>query len=180
MSINYRRDLWKIIPVSGGRAAEIGVAEGFFSAEMLSWPVNFEKVYMVDRWRCVPSQRGDASNSQEWHDKNYADAMARVAKFGERAVPLRGDSAQMSLLVKPGTLHFINVDGDHTEDGVISDIVHWLPKLVKGGIMAFHDYEAPQYGVKRAVTKFAHANNLDIHLLCEDKPEDAGAYIIIP
>jgi hypothetical protein len=58
------------------------------------------------------------------------------------------------------------------------DIANWFRKLKKGGIMAFHDYEAPQYGVKPAVKEFANRNDYLIHLIPEDKPEDAGAYII--
>lgn len=170
--ITHRRDLGKIIDLSLP-AAEIGVAEGYFSADILSWGVS--KLYMVDAWRCLP-QSGDGSNPQEWHDKNYHAAVERVKDFG-RAVILRGMSVEMSNRVPDNTLGFVNVDCNHSYDGVRWDIVAWWPKLVKGGVMAFHDYENRAYGVKRAVEEFA-ANKIEIHLLPEDKPEDAGAYLI--
>jgi len=163
-----------------GNSAEIGVAEGFFSADILSWRINFPKHYMVDRWKCVPGVKGDSSNTQEWHDKNLSDARARVAHYGDRAVFLRGDSMDMSMQVPAKSLALVYVDGDHSFEGVAQDILLWVPKLVNGGIIAFHDYLAPQYGVNKAVAKFAYVNNLSINLLPENKPEDAGAYIVIP
>lgn len=176
MSIKYRRDLWQVTPAVGD-AVEIGVAEGYFSADILSWPINFPRVYMVDRWWSVPFQKGDASNPQTWHDRNLAAAKERVAKYGNRAVFLRGDSVEMADQVPAKSLALVYIDGDHSYEGCLRDIRAWAPKLAAGGIMAFHDYENPVYGVKRAVNQFADEQERTIHLLPEDKMEDAGAYI---
>lgn len=176
--IKYRRDLWKVVKVPGD-AAEIGVAEGYFSAEILSWSNNFPRVYMVDRWCCASQVKGDSSNPQSWHDKNYKEAMERVGKFASRAVFLRGDSHEMSQLVPNESLAFLNIDGDHSYEGVTRDLVFWRSKMVPGGVIAFHDYEAPQYGVKSAVLEFAFTYGHRVHLLPEDKPDDAGAYIVV-
>lgn len=178
MSIRHRRDLWKIITVSGN-AVEIGVAEGYFSADMLSWPINFPIVYMVDRWLRSPNQKGDASNPQEWHQKNLAAARERVAKYEARAQFLRGDSVLMSGFVPDKSLALVYIDGDHSHDGVLRDIFAWVPKLVPGGVMAFHDYENHNYGVKTAVRDYCQPRHIEIHLLPEDKPEDAGAYFYV-
>lgn len=40
----------------------------------------------------------------------------------------------------PGTVDFVFVDGDHSENGVRGDIDAWLYKIRRNGIMAFHDY----------------------------------------
>jgi hypothetical protein len=42
--------------------------------------------------------------------------------------------------------------------------------------MAFHDYLNYNYGVNQAVKDFC-AGNFEIHVIEEDKPEDAGALI---
>ncbi|MCS7261539.1 MAG: class I SAM-dependent methyltransferase [Anaerolineae bacterium] len=42
------------------------------------------------------------------------------------------------------------VDGDHSYEGVRSDIECWLPKVLEGGVVAFHDYRWSP-GVKKAV-----------------------------
>jgi predicted O-methyltransferase YrrM len=39
-----------------------------------------------------------------------------------------------------GAVDFIFVDGGHGREEVIGDIRAWLPHLVKGGVIAFHDY----------------------------------------
>ena len=176
--IKYRRDLWRVVKVPGD-AAEIGVAEGLFGADILSWSLNFPRVYLVDRWCCVSSVKGDSSNSQSWHDKNFKEAVTRMEKFGNRAVFLRGNSDEMSKLVPDRSLAFLNIDGDHSYEGVTRDLAFWRPKMVAGGVIAFHDYEAPQYGVKPAVLEFAFTHGYRVHLLPEDKRDDAGAYIVV-
>lgn len=178
MKIKHRSDLWKVVTIAGS-AAEIGVAEGYFSAEMLSWPILFPRVYMVDRWRTVATQRGDASHPQEWHDKNFEAARARVAQYGERAVMLRGDSILMVDLVPDDSLALLYIDGDHSYDGVLGDVNAWRKKVKKGGIIAFHDYLAPEYGVNRAVNDYAKWNNLTVIDIPENHCWDAGAYFVI-
>lgn len=175
-NIRYRRDLWQLIGNLPGGAVEIGVAEGYFSADMLRWPIQLPYVFMVDRWATVSTQKGDASNSQEWHDKNYQAAVDRVKEFAGRAIILRGDSVQMAERISNGSLALVYVDGDHSYEGVSADIQAWMPKLVDGGVMAFHDYENTNYGVKAAVRDFCNKTLKQIYLLPEDKPEDAGAW----
>lgn len=172
--LKYRRDLYQIIDLTLP-AAEIGVAEGYFSSDILEWGV--PKLYMVDNWGTL-NVSGDGGNPQEWHDKNYDDAIKRISKFNGRAIILRGLSTEMADKVEYESLGFINIDCDHSYQGVKADISAWWSKLVNGGVMAFHDYENKAYGVKQAVEEFARANGLEIHLLPEDKPEDAGAYLI--
>jgi len=175
--MKYRRDLWKICKVPGN-AAEIGVAEGYFSADILSWPVNFPKVYMVDRWACVETQTGDGGFPQKWHDKNFDDAINRVKKYGQRVTVLRGDSANMSKHVPDGSLALLYIDGDHSFEGVMRDLTAWVPKVAKGGVVALHDYEARQYGVKKAVQNFCDGK-YEVFPIPEDKQCDAGAYFYV-
>jgi len=178
MSIRHRRDIWKLLlDAPKGNAAEIGVAEGFFSADILAWPIQFPKVYMVDRWSYA-DVKGDSSSPQKWHDENYEAAVKRVARFGERAVILRGESTAMALRVPDRSLAFVNVDADHSYEGAITDARTWCPKLVDGGVMAFHDYLNPNYGVKAAVNDFCNEHGFQAVLLPEDHFADAGAYFI--
>ena len=178
--IRYRRDLYQLIKDHPCRkAAEIGVAEGYFSAEMLAWPINLETVYMVDRWYCYLQQKGDASQPQAWHDRNLAAALERVSPFGTRAVLLRGDSVVMAQKVEDRSLSLVYIDADHSYEGVWRDIHAWRQKVAPNGVMAFHDYEAPQYGVKRAVQEYCRLWDVTLHLLPEDAVNDAGAYFYV-
>ena len=180
--VKYRRELWRLlvaIPKEElGGAAEIGVAEGNFAQDILMWPVEFPVVYLVDRWRCVPTMKGDSAQSQIWHDKNRLKAIARVESFGNRARILKMESVEAANLIQDRSLSFINVDSDHSYEGVSTDIRAWWRKLKKGGVIAFHDYENKGYGVKRAVHEFAKRESLTVYQLPEDKEEDAGVFLI--
>lgn len=189
--IRYRRDIWKLLLLStlpgtntitnqvAGDGAEIGVAEGLFSCDMLNWPVKFRTFYMVDRWRQDIHTKGDSSMPQEWHSRNY-DRAAAVADSHKGAKLLRGDSVEMAKLVPDRSLALVYIDGDHSFIGVTNDIHAWFPKLIDGGVMAFHDYENEAYGVRRAVQLFAEQQGLKVHHIPEDKSEDAGAWFRKP
>lgn len=182
--IRYRRDLFKLLHLFGlsGDAAEIGVAEGNFSRDMLAWQIDhrnvIQKLYMVDRWQCTPSVKGDSSMPQSWHDKNLAKAQQQVAPFGDRAVFLRGESVVMAQQVPDHSLALLYIDGDHSYDGVTNDLNAWVPKVMRGGIVALHDFENPNYGVNQALRDYCRTHQKTIVSIPEDKPEDAGAYFI--
>lgn len=50
----------------------------------------------------------------------------------------------------PASIALLFIDGDHSYSGVMHDIVHYTPKVVSGGIIAFHDYGLCE-GVVQAV-----------------------------
>jgi len=153
-------------------AAELGVAEGYHSAEMLANGV--EKLYMVDAWTTL-SGRGDGASPQEWHDMNMNAALARVEKYGDKAVILRGTTFEMAEKVPDNSLGLLYLDANHTYEGVTADLQQWFPKLVNGGVCAGHDYLSFQYGVWQAVHDFFKGK---IHTIKETKDEDAGFWFI--
>jgi len=174
--IQYRADLYKIIDLKLP-AAELGVASGEFSRDILTWGV--AKLYCVDAWQSL-NQRGDGGFDQQWHDDNFRKAKELLKPFGNRAVILRGLTYEMSREIQDNSLGFVNIDADHSLEGVTRDIHAWYPKLKKGGVMAFHDYMSSDYGVRQAVEEFCNPLGIKINMLPENKIDDAGAYIIKP
>lgn len=175
--IKYRRELNQIINLSLP-AVEVGVAEGYFSADMLSW--GLPKLYMVDIWKHENVQ-GDGSMPDEWHNKNYIAAMDRVAKYGDKAVPLRGFSKDMVNNVPDESLGLVYIDAGHSYEDCLLDLQLWFPKLVHGGVMAGHDYLNKSYGVYPAVWNYTMGGRMyEVFTLHEDKDEDAGFYFIKP
>lgn len=63
------------------------------------------------------------------------------------------------------SLHFVYIDGDHSEKAVREDLEAWWPLLLKGGMMACHDFEAPE--VHTPVIQFCKANRLDLQIINE-------------
>jgi hypothetical protein len=175
MEIKHRTELNKLLP-KNPVTVELGVAEGYFSAEILkNWKPR--KHYMVDLWETQPQYPGDAGFDQGWHNKNHSDAVERTKNFTQAEI-LRGPTTQMQQYVKDSSVDMVYIDACHSLDCVRNDIRAWWPKLKPGGVMAFHDYESVDYGVKQAVHEFASQNGLTVKSIPEHKAEDAGAYFI--
>ena len=172
MTLKYRRDLPIFmkelgIPLIG---AEIGCAEGFNAADLLR--NGMEKLYMVDIWQQA-DVKGDGANNDEWHEKNYRAAMFRIEQWKDKAVVLKGFSADMVKNVPDESLGLVYLDAGHSYPDVYMDLLMWFPKLMKGGIMAGHDYLNKAYGVKEAVAEFV-GDRFKVSVIPEDKDEDAG------
>lgn len=169
MNVRYRNELPALVKSLGLPmvAAELGCAEGYFSADLLRGGLT---LYMVDAWETL-KVKGDGSMPQEWHDKNFNEAMKRVREFGNRAIVLRGMTKDMAELVPDNSLGLLYLDAGHTYEAVKEDLNTWYPKLVKGGVCAGHDFLSPQYGVQQAVMEFAKT---EVFTIQENKPEDAG------
>lgn len=60
-------------------------------------------------------------------------------------------------------IHLLFIDGDHRYATVKVDIANWTPKIVPGGVVAFHDYTPSKkhlkkwklHGVRRAIDEWA-------------------------
>lgn len=165
MEIKYRKDLHLLLP-NKPVVAEIGCAEGLFSLDILKWGTSL--LYMVDMWECHPEFPGDAGSPQEWHSKNFDEAMNRVEGYNVKV--LRGSSVSMAHYVTDGSLDLVYIDACHSYECVLNDLKAWTPKVKKGGIVAGHDFLNPDYGVYQAVQEFRK----DFHTILEDKPVDAG------
>lgn len=174
--IQYRRELPELmkqlkLPMI---AAELGCAEGLNAKDLLTNGVEY--LYMVDNWSKIEGITGDGNFESDFHDYNYVQAMNRVGKYGSKVKVLRGLTTEMAIHIENEVLGLVYVDAAHDYNSVKNDIAAWYPKLVIGGIMAFHDYSMPQYGVKQAVIEFSQEKGLELFLIPEDKQEDAGAY----
>lgn len=175
MEITYRRNLYKLLQhyELPHIVAEIRVAEGLFSRDMLEWGI--ELLFCVDNWGHIPGTKGDGNNPTEWHERNRQQAMERLKPWDEKdkVIYLQGFSREMCQRVNDGILGLLYLDGDHSYDGVMQDLKSWYEKVAPGGIIAGHDFINANYGVADAVQDFC-GERLKIHLINEDKPEDAG------
>lgn len=178
MDIKYRIDLNKLLPPNP-ITVEVGCAECNYSLDIVArWGSG--KHYAIDVWNHHPHQRGDGSQPQDWHNANYEKCLEKFKPYLDRVIMMRGISWDMAINIPDNSVDFISIDADHSYEAVKKDIAAFWPKLKSGGVITFHDYLAIEYGVNDAVHQFANSVGLKVHLLPENKPEDAGAYIIKP
>jgi len=177
MQIDSRKQLGDLIKHLGltKGVAEIGVAEGSFSSQIIEWGTF--PLYLVDRWLSVPEDYGDSGFDQEWHDTNYRSVLERTQPHGGKCIVLRGDSSEMANSVPDNSLSLVYLDANHTYEGVKRDIEAWYPKVEEGGIIAGHDYFSQDYGVHTAINEFVNGR-FDIIPIPENELNNASFYFI--
>lgn len=153
-----------------GYAAEVGVAEGYFSFHLLdNWP---GYVCMIDPWRRLDVP-GYSVHGDEDQVARYKRIIARAGKYKGRAIVHRATSVQAAVRYEDGCMDFIYIDANHTLAAATEDIGLWWPKVKSGGILAGHDfldgvYHGEEYGVKTAVLEFSAKNGtLPVHVTLE-------------
>lgn len=75
--------------------------------------------------------------------------MSNIRCLRHVITPVREPSVQASSRYADESLPFVFIDADHSYEGARSDILAWLPKVAKGGILAGHDIKLQE--VVRAV-----------------------------
>lgn len=158
-----RADLLKIYAALGyTKGAEIGVAEGQFSEQMLQAVPNLH-LLSVDPWQAY------ARISQGLCDWRMRKAMERLGQYPGSTV-LRATSLEASRTVEDGSLDYVYIDGDHQFDSIMMDLILWGPKVRKGGMISGHDYyEFYQAGVVTAVRAYVQAHNVFAWYITWDK-----------
>lgn len=168
-----RAELYTLLPPNPV-CAEIGTAEGLFSRDILKyWKAS--KLYSVDLWAKIPDQSGDGGFENDWHEKNYQNALSLLKEFGDKSVILRGISWDMAAHVPDESLDMVYIDCGHSYECVSKDLAAWMPKVKKGGLVAGHDINNSMYGVRRAVDEITKGWTL----IPEHGP-DASFYFVKP
>jgi hypothetical protein len=89
----------------------------------------------------------------------FEDAYNKIVdisgKYPGRMTILRMESIVAAKMMDPNKkFHLIFIDGDHSYEGVSSDIDAWISHVEPGGILCGHDYNNIKrgfWGVKQAV-----------------------------
>ena len=126
-----------------GEGAELGVAGGSYSVEILAHCPAVTLLWSIDRW-------SDHHNVLE-----YFSAAERLSVFGERSRVRRCTFTEAAAMIPDGSLSWCFIDGyAHTgQDGGYT-LDEWWPKLRRGGIFAGHDYHPDWPATMQAVDAF--------------------------
>lgn len=159
-------------------AAEIGVAGGDFSRKILDG-CRPRRLHLIDPWAWQTGDyRYDTTNgpSQEVQDARFDGVLARfLPEIADGRVFIhRQYSWAAARDFKDDSLDWVFIDGDHTYNGCLGDLISYAPKIKSGGFIAGDDFSTlPGYremkiDVVRAVLDFVRQGEWEILLLCSD------------
>lgn len=139
--------------VGFNRGAEIGVRQGAYSLRLCKRNPNLS-LYCVDPWSALGNKY-----PQEKQDQIYEAAKKNLSKYNVTFI--RKTSMDALADVEDLSLDFVYIDGNHTFDYAVLDIVLWSCKVRSGGIVAAHDCYGGEVGVQKAVEAYVHCHHID-------------------
>lgn len=163
-----REDMLQMVS-TGSVCAEIGVFNGDFSKIIYS-VVKPSKLYLVDLFNGMASSgdKNGENNKKISLDKSYEN-LSRHFKGNNSVTLYKGKSFDFLNGLPDECLDFIYIDGDHSYEGVSSDLALARVKVKKDGIIAGHDY-CPRFpGVMKALDEFVNRFNLLPKFTASDK-----------
>jgi hypothetical protein len=143
--------------------AEIGVSKGWYS-EVLCKSAPGLHLLCVDPWQAYGG----------WDDETMEGRLVatkdRLAGYDYEII--RKPSLEAVKDVPPNSLDFVYIDGLHEFDPVMQDIIQWVGKVRKGGIVSGHDYfHFRGAGVVAAVNAYVAGHHIDPwYVTREDAP----------
>lgn len=138
-----------------GHFVEVGTWMGKSAAFMATEIFNSGKPIRLD---CVDHFRGSAAEIDDVHacvrDTDIKVICTKnLSPFSEFVHIVQCESVYAANRYEDQSLNFVFIDAGHLEDEVAADIVAWLPKVKRGGVLAGHDIDHHHPGVKRAVER---------------------------
>ena len=139
--------------------AEIGVADGRYS-EILCKEITGLKLICVDPWAVYES----CWRTQKYQDNAYNQTREKLKGYNVNI--LRKTSVEASLGIPDNSLDFVFIDGSHTFDHVMTDLIIWARKVRQGGIVSGHDYYFfSDSGVVEAVNKYVEVHKIELNII---------------
>lgn len=121
-------------------AAEVGVDRGGFSKHLLD-NSNLQKLFCIDCWMDNFGSEYRPGEYDPVGENRMKEAMANLSAHNEKTEFIRSFSLDASNEIEDNSLDFCYIDGDHSLEGIYTDIYTWIHKVKKGGILAGHDYK---------------------------------------
>ena len=148
MYLSHHQQLVKVLKDRFGDKVIIGLEVGTFCGDsataILNQIPNCKMLCTIDPWEHRDGAEFEAGELQPYHDKNRALAESRLAQFGERirVMPVHSTEAVRILLEEmPGIkFDFVWIDGDHSEQGITTDLELFDGMIKEGGLIGGHDY----------------------------------------
>ena len=143
--------------------AEIGVRRGNYSKYLCEKNHNL-KLYCIDPW--LPHGNKYTVERQE---RYYQETLKNTNGLNIEIIRKKSHDALND--IPDRSLDFVFVDGDHSFDHCVTDIIFWSKKVKKGGLIIVHDcYGWSGGGVLPAVYGYTYSHNLEWFITKEAEP----------
>ena len=120
--------------------------------------LNIKQLVLVDPWKQYIDYKTGSSamnRDQTSFDDLYLKVKSRFSNNSKVKI-IRDKSINAAKMFDDEYFDFIYIDGDHSYEAVLADLLAWYPKLKKFGVMCGDDYgHISGHGVIKAVTEFA-------------------------
>ena len=90
------------------------------------------RVFAIDTW-------GNDAMGSEVKSETFFEFLLNVHEFRDKIELVRGWSHDVAHHI-PNGLDMVFVDGDHSYGAVLKDLLTYIPKLRRGGLIVLHDY----------------------------------------
>jgi predicted O-methyltransferase YrrM len=104
-------------------------------------PKKNAKLFCVDTWKNDAMSEGTRMTHHLF--------LSNTERYRNLITPLCGNSSDVSRSFQ-NSIDFLFIDGDHSYEGVLTDVDAWFPKLSKQALVLFHDISWAE-GVQRVV-----------------------------
>ncbi len=140
--------------IKNGVVVEIGVFAGKSTVAMGGInKANNNQHYAIDNFRGGPDPPDAATRAQRARDiKSLFEQNMKDMGLDKYINLIVKDSVEAAKDFEDESIDFCFIDGDHSYNGVMSDLVAWHPKVKVGSVLAGHDYPWPP--LKKAVHEF--------------------------
>ncbi|HEX2747523.1 MAG TPA: class I SAM-dependent methyltransferase [Verrucomicrobiales bacterium] len=168
-------DAVNIFP-DGAHFVEVGSWRGRSAAYMAVEIVNSQKFIRfdcVDTWTGSPEHREEGSpffvrELLDDPDYLYKEFLKNTESVAHIIRAIRRPSLEAVSLYLDRSLDFVFIDAAHDYGSVRADILAWLPKVKRGGVLAGDDYGEQWPGVEKAVSEcigdgIFNPGNFNIH-----------------
>ena len=143
----------------GMTIAEVGVYRGAYSKKIAAQDKP-SKYFLIDCWKHVNNDTDysildGCNDSDEKHEKNYRWVQRMFHNY-PGAELIREFSGPAAKKLADDSLDAVYIDGDHTYEGCMADLIAYSLKVKKTGFMWGHDYTHTYawIDVQRAIQDF--------------------------
>lgn len=156
---DWLRSIISSLP-SDATIVEIGTYRAKSAAViLLACQGSSRRIYTVDPFVDYKHHSGKMASKRFGVDFEELYEETKEALRGLPITMLRRTSELAASEWDSGLIDFLWVDGNHTEEAALQDLVSWFPLIKEGGVIGIHDWGIPS--VKLGVRTFLKVNPME-------------------